>query len=99
MDLKLFVDLGIFFRARGRAHAYGELSKRIVFSLFFFALPAILSAAANSKAELFTLLNQESDAKTRISYLARLTAAHIDAKDVAKIEPFLQDSDRGRTSS
>ncbi len=91
MVSQLFIGLGVFYRTRARAHAYGETSKRFVFSLFFFALPAILFAAG--KDELFTLLNHESDAKMRISYLARLTAAHVNATDVTKIEPFLQDSD------
>ena len=91
MDLLNFNEEGIFYRVRAYGHAYGKMSKWIVFSISLITLPIFLSAA--SKDELFTKLNQDSDAKIRIADLGRLTASHLNAQDVPKIEPFLQDSD------
>jgi HEAT repeat protein len=91
MVLNKFIGQGIFFFTRACAHAFENSSKQIVFSAFLLALPNLLIAA--TKDELISKLNSASDPVERIGYLAQLNAAHLEAKDLPKIDSYLTDED------
>jgi hypothetical protein len=86
MDLQLFIGQDIFI-VRARGHAFERTLKRIVFSALLMMLPVFLIADPISSTDKDVKLQSKIDAHRR------LFRQHLLAKDVAKIEPLLQDTD------